>query len=289
MLSRVRARRIEVDPTAAETGVLKAKSEVDLGEKRNQEGWALARGRSAFPGKANPNRPVRSGVPTSSSRDALCYPVKCDPMGSREPLSEEQRGLASRYLPMAQALAKGCKAKRIIERDELESTAYLALVEAAKNFDPARNVSFATYARHHIEGRLQDCKRFWNSGWGGDQELRPMFQRLGKNADLHGQVIGRHPELPVGAVSESIEAVEEWLASLPPLHAWACRLIYVYGMSPADAADQLGYSRSYFSRMHKEALSHLVEQGRAELDDSKAPPKLDDPGHAERDSAWPTE
>ena len=71
-----------------------------------------------------------------------------------------------------------------------------------------------------------------------------------------------HPELPAGAISESIEAVEDWLARLPTMQAWACRLIYVYGLSVGDAADHLGYSRSYFSRLHKDALSLLVEEHR---------------------------
>ena len=66
------------------------------------------------------------------------------------------------------------------------------------------------------------------------------------------------PDFPVGAMSESIEAVEEWLSRLPAIHAWTCRLIYVYGMSHDEAADQLGYSRSYLFRLHTEALSELV-------------------------------
>jgi len=171
---------------------------------------------------------------------------------------------------MAQALANGCKARRMIERDELQSTAYLALVEAARSFDPARNVNFATYARHHIQGALQECKHFWvGTGWRGDQAVRPMFQKLGNNADVHGQVIGMREDLPVGAMSESIEVVEEWLAELPTIHAWACRLIYVYGMSQDEAAQQLGYSRSYLSRLHREALSELVRQQRSARDRTK--------------------
>ncbi len=162
---------------------------------------------------------------------------------------------------MAQALAQGCKSTRVVERNELQSTAYLALVEAARTYDPEQNVNFATYARRHIEGALRACTRFWlGAGWRGDEKFRPIFQDLGRNADLHGQVIGMRPELPVGEMSESVEVVEEWLTQLPTVHAWACRLIYVYGMSLGEAADQLGYSKSYLSRVHKEALSELVRQ-----------------------------
>jgi DNA-directed RNA polymerase specialized sigma subunit len=167
--------------------------------------------------------------------------------------------MAAQYLPMAQALVNGWRNRGMVERDELQSTAYLALVEAARTFDPSRNVHFSTYARYHIEGALNACNRFWlGADWRGDESVRPMFQKLGKNPDLHGQVLGIHADFPVGAISESIEVVEEWLNRLPAIHAWTCRLIYVYGMSHDEAADQLGYSRSYLFRLHKEALTELV-------------------------------
>ena len=43
--------------------------------------------------------------------------------------------------------------------DELQSVAYLALVEAAQSFDPSRNVNFATFARLRIQGALLDLRR----------------------------------------------------------------------------------------------------------------------------------
>jgi RNA polymerase sigma factor (sigma-70 family) len=181
-----------------------------------------------------------------------------EPQGS---LSEEQRLLVMQYLPMADAVVQAsCRSKPLIERDELQATAYMALVEAARSFDPTRNVNFATYARFHMTGALQDCERFqFAAGWRGDDRVRPNFQQLGRHAELYGTVIGKQPELPAGALTESIEAVEEWLTRLPIIQAWACRLLYVYGFSVADAAEHLGYSKSYFSRLHKDALAELVK------------------------------
>jgi RNA polymerase sigma factor (sigma-70 family) len=232
-----------------------------LGKKRTRKSRPSRAGRDKFPAKANPNRSKSAARSSSSSSDAWHFPVKCDPAESRAPLNEEQQELAARYLPMAESIAKGRRTRWTIERDELQSTAYLALVEAARSFDPSRNVNFATYARHHIEGALNDCRRFWvDSGWRGEQEARPIFQKLGRNPDVHGQVIGKHPELPVGTIIESVEVVEEWLAQLPMIHAWVCRLIYVYGMSQDEAAVYLGYSKSHFGRLHREAIAQLVDQ-----------------------------
>ena len=122
-------------------------------------------GRRAFPDKANPNRPPRgreAAVPRGP-RDGGPYPEKCEPNHPRAPLTEDQRELAVQYLPLAQGIAQQLKTPAA-EGDELKSTAYLALVEAARTFDPARNVNFATYAQHRIRGALLDSQRYWLYG-----------------------------------------------------------------------------------------------------------------------------
>ena len=75
------------------------------------------------------------------------------PHGRRVPLTDEQRELAVNYLPMARQLAQRLHATWRTHREELESTAYMALVEAAQRFDPSRGVGFSSYARHRIRGR----------------------------------------------------------------------------------------------------------------------------------------
>jgi DNA-directed RNA polymerase specialized sigma subunit len=60
------------------------------------------------------------------------------PCPDRIPLNEDQRGLAVRYMPMAHHLAQRLCAICPAESEELESTAYLALAEAAQSFDSSR-------------------------------------------------------------------------------------------------------------------------------------------------------
>ena len=85
-----------------------------------------------------------------------------------------------------------------------------------------------------------------------------MFQKL-KTLDEHnGVVLGVEPEPPVGTWIESTEAVEFWLRRLPRAHAAACRLIYIHGKSQDEAASEVSCSKSYLSRLHREAINWLI-------------------------------
>jgi RNA polymerase sigma factor (sigma-70 family) len=165
-------------------------------------------------------------------------------------------------------LANAQKSKAHIEREELKSTAYMALVEAAKSFDPNRKVSFATFARHRIRGALRDYLRFvLSDSWRGRTANRPYFRTLGTQSERFGQVLGVEPDKPVGAEIDSLDSVESWLRRLPKSHALACRLIYIGGKSQEEVAGLLGYSKSYLCRMHHEALSWLIDERDAVMAD----------------------
>jgi RNA polymerase sigma factor (sigma-70 family) len=175
-------------------------------------------------------------------------------------LNDDQRGLAVRYLPMAESLANAYVSRQRIEREELQSTAYMALVQAARTFDPDRKVNFATFARHRIRGALRDYVRYLLSeGWRNQKGPRPIFQSLCDSSERHGRVLGINAEKPVGSGMESLEAVENWLQRLPKTHALVCRLIYIGGKKQDEVARLLGFSNSHLSRIHAEALSVFIE------------------------------
>jgi RNA polymerase sigma factor (sigma-70 family) len=178
----------------------------------------------------------------------------------RTGLTDEQRGLASRYLPMAESLAKAYRSQQRIEREELRSTAYMALVQAARTFDPARNVSFATFARHRIRGALRDYLRcVLSESWRSENVLPPQVQCFGPESERYGRMHGLSAERPVGTEIESIDDVESWLARLPKMHALVCRLIYLSGKTQDEVAGMLGYSRSRLGRIHNEAVGWLMD------------------------------
>jgi len=146
------------------------------------------------------------------------------------------------------------------ESEELESTAHLALVEAAQAFDPSIGVNFATYARYRICGALRDfLRRKLGAGGRGDKACLPVFQRLGNDVESHGRVIGVNPDWPVGTQIEATDAVEDWLRRLPCAHAAVCRLIYIEDKSQDEAARIIGRSKSSVSRLHQEAINWLID------------------------------
>ncbi|MGN1029745.1 MAG: sigma-70 family RNA polymerase sigma factor [Bacilli bacterium] len=65
------------------------------------------------------------------------------------------------HLGLAKAIAfnfyKILKSKYTYE--EIESTAYLGLIEAAKKFDESKGFKFSTYATHHVVGRIKRMYR----------------------------------------------------------------------------------------------------------------------------------
>jgi RNA polymerase sigma factor (sigma-70 family) len=222
--------------------------------------------RCSFPAKTKPDRPTpcRGVWETAALGEGWPRSEQSERNGRRAPLTDEQRALAARYLPMARAIAKRMDGLLPRQSDELESTAYLALVEAAQTFDPSISVNFATYARYRICGALRDLRRLMASaGWRGDPADFPVFQRLGTNAETYGQVIGIHPDRPVGTDIEATEAAEDWLSRLPRTHATACRLIYIGGKSQDEAAAVVGCSKSNLSRLHRQAITWLLQDLRA--------------------------
>ncbi len=225
-------------------------------------------GARAFPEKANPNRPALGRMqeppphtpPTRGGRapgEAGTYPEKCNPRGRRSPLTEDQRRLVERYLPLAKSMARKMNPPRL-DLDELISAAYLALVEAAESFDPAYTVNFATFARIRIHGALSDCRRNWyRLAIDSDGIHSPEFRRLRHREEIIGWFVGKPVESPHEAEFEQTEALESYFRRLPREQAKACRLIYIDGKTQAEAADLLGYSRAYLSRLHQNALDSL--------------------------------
>jgi RNA polymerase sigma factor (sigma-70 family) len=185
------------------------------------------------------------------------------PRPPRAPLTEEQQGLAMRYLPMAKALAKPLKRAWPTEIDEFDSAACMALVEAAQSYDGSRNVKFATFARYRIWGALRDVQRgLITAGWQGDIENAPGLSSFTNNMEEHGLILGSEPDRPVEETIDAIDAVEYWLRKLPKHHAAACRQIYIHDQSQAGAANAIGCSKSRLSYLHKESIAMLNDSYR---------------------------
>jgi RNA polymerase sigma factor (sigma-70 family) len=218
----------------------------------------------SFSARCNPFDPSAqdSYTPEVEKQGDRRYPESCNPNRTRLPLTEEQQGLATRYLPLARSLAKRMENAWPGAKDEFESAAFLALVQAAQSFDAAHKISFATFARHRIWGALRDLRRdLWSRGCRGNvaDSRIPRFSRLGKDAEVHGMIIGGEPDEPVGTELENLDTVEHWIRQLPRPHALAFRHIYLDGKTQEETARLVGCSKSYLSRLHRQAMTWISQ------------------------------
>jgi len=220
--------------------------------------------KAGFPDRTNPGRASKSSDAgrESARRADASYPAKCDPRKPRTPLNDDQQGLTVRYLPLAQSLARRAAQARPAGRDEFESAALLALVEAAQSFDPSVGIDFATFARHRIRGALVDAHRELFYGTRRARADRvTLFQPLESCAERQSKVVSSRVEAPVGAELEAVDAVENWLKKLPPQHSAAFRHIYIDGKTQEEAASLVGCSKSAMSRIHQQTINWFQQSG----------------------------
>jgi Sigma-70 region 2 len=95
-----------------------------------------------------------------TAADARDFPSRRGVGRARVLLTQEQRALAVRYLPLARQLSRRLYATSPTRPEELHATACMALAEAARSYDPLRKVGFGTYARHRIRAALREFQRF---------------------------------------------------------------------------------------------------------------------------------
>jgi RNA polymerase sigma factor (sigma-70 family) len=182
------------------------------------------------------------------------------PRHKRSELTAAQQDLAAKYIPLAQTLAKMVKMKWMRCHDELDSAAYMALVEAAQAFEPRRGVKFATFARFRIIGALYDIQRILIAKeYPRHLPNVPRPFHFVPGDEERSMLMLTSPDAPVGTELEAAEEVERWFRSLPPRHARACREIYVHHLSQNEAAEAIGRAKSRVSHMHAEALDMLRE------------------------------
>jgi RNA polymerase sigma factor (sigma-70 family) len=193
--------------------------------------------------------------------------------GPRTPMSADQQSLAVRYMGMAYTLARPLATRWPTEKEEFESSALLALVEAAQAFDPLRKVPFPTFARHRIDGALRDVQRsLMHLLLNNDSPNAPTILPLEECSEESGRVLGASPDRPIEEEIDAIDQVEHWLRKLPEPHALICREIYVNGQTQNRVSEITGCSRSRLSTHHRKGLERINESVRGELSPQGKPP-----------------
>jgi RNA polymerase sigma-B factor len=125
-----------------------------------------------------------------------------------------EESLLQRWEPLARQLAG--RFSRAADREDLEQVARLALVQAARTYDPKRGCQFSTFAvrtmlgaiQHYVRDRAPTVRvprRWW--------DLRP---RLHQEAAAFAQAAGREPT--VAELAERLGANEEDVAGALEAH-----------------------------------------------------------------------
>jgi len=183
------------------------------------------------------------------------------PRRKRLQLTPEQQDLAARHVALARALAKPLKKTWPLEIEEFDSSACMALVEAAQSFDPKRNVKFATFARFRILGALRDTQREIYSRKYEREMPNARTYRYVPGIEERGLFLMTTPDAPVEEYVDAVEQVEHWVGKLPRRLAVACREMYLRDRTQLHVAAILGCSKSRVSFLHAEALDLLRESG----------------------------
>lgn len=198
--------------------------------------------------------------------------------------------LIERHIGYAHAIAAELAGKYPpnITRADLERAAEFGLVQAAQSYDPARSVSFTTFAYYRVRGAIFDeVRKSWHVSHlkiGPDQatvqesaapssveeeysseaetDQRAPWERGGQFVSLESACAERvlaTTESPANHVlrKEESEAIREAMRQLPHRHRLVLQAHYFEDLPLVNIGKQLNLSKSWVSRIHAQALAEL--------------------------------
>lgn len=155
---------------------------------------------------------------------------------------QERNSLILNHLSLAEKIAKSKKKKLShISYEELQSAAYLGLVEAAAKYDFRENDCFAAFAIWRIIGAVQDYLR--ELSWGSRTNPVKMA--------VYDEDIFCHQ------IFDKKEFFEDIIRSLPTMNKIVLRLYYHDGMKIKEIADDLS--------VHQSRVSQILSDSRLRL------------------------
>lgn len=169
---------------------------------------------------------------------------------------EDRNLLITENLFLADKIAKSKKRKLShISYEELQSAAYLGLVEAAQNYHPDENDCFAAFAVWRIIGAVRDYLR--ELSWGSRSTPRNVVP-----------IETCEDELCTKEDSIDVEFFEDFIKHLPASNKTVMRLYYLEAKKIAEIAEIFG--------CHQSRISQLLSDSRNKLNSawSKRQPEL---------------
>jgi RNA polymerase sigma factor (sigma-70 family) len=161
--------------------------------------------------------------------------------------------LVEQYVPMANKLASQKKKAlpKCIAYDELQSAAYMGLVEAASRFKEELGLSFSTYAYIRINGAILDYLR--ELGWGKKKDLKT--------------ATSLEYDIPKETVDSEEELFEDLTVDLPEKGQSLLRSYFIDQESMADIGKKMGVSEGRICQLIKYYKGKIAKTRR--LDQSR--------------------
>jgi len=196
------------------------------------------------------------------------------------PLSDEQRRLIEDHVGLVDYLAKRL-ATVSIPFDDRWQDGMIGLIDAARDFDPARGANFATLATMKIRSAMLDAERDgagvliriprtrWSKMTAKERRAsQPHVRFRWRRSDTAGGADGSwsrdddviDPVAPVDDEPYDAEMIRLGLDRLGGKMAEAMRLYYWHGLSMREVGRRLDLSESRVSQMHSAAIELLREQ-----------------------------
>lgn len=165
------------------------------------------------------------------------------------------------------------------DQDELESAGAVGLLRAAELYEPARGVSFPTYARRRIYGAMLDATRDMDRlsrasrrAVSEGRRTEPKTFSLSDPVSASSSAsIAETVAAPAADPDRGMVAAELWSiveASLDPRSAELVRMYHGLGLTMARIAANVGLTESRVSQLLKLAVAEVRRRGLAALEAS---------------------
>jgi RNA polymerase sporulation-specific sigma factor len=138
-------------------------------------------------------------------------------------------------------------------RDDLVSAGHRGLIQAADRFDPSRGVKFKTFAARVVSADIIDTLRTRD----GAREVTEV--------SLDGFASEQPSPEKQAITAQELKCVRETVQELNTRERALIEAHYGRGLTLREAADELGISRSYASRVHARAIETI--RNRHDLED----------------------
>lgn len=168
---------------------------------------------------------------------------------SNTPLSDAQSDLAADWVPYAKKYAKQCSENCPYLHAEFLSDFMFALIDAARNFDPEKNVKFFTYLKWHLKSaRNAVLKRNKPKGYRASIRDLPEPKIVGIDSTQHSAAYDEDRDV------EAPQIARQRMRLLKEPFLTIVREYYFSGKSFVELAQEWGKSPRMIRRLHKLAI-----------------------------------